>query len=127
MLLFCVVVHAGCSSGQGSSPNFDAIPNIPPEAQRYVSRSELGLLWPLEIGQGTIGCVSGAVVSAIQGVDYALNDAARSRGYRPIDPIWEDRTEGWPSNPLKRISQDMRKRIYAELAACQKSQKAVSA
>jgi hypothetical protein len=35
--------------------------------------------------------------------------------------MWEDRTEGWPSNPLKRIPQDTRKRIYAEIAACDKA------
>ena len=127
MLLICFVVSTGCSSDQGSSPSQESIAGVPPEAQRYVSRSELGVLWPLEIGQGTIGCVSGAIVFRGQGIDYALNDAARSRGFRPIDPIWEDRTEGWPSNPLKRIAQDMRKRIYAELAACQKAQDAVSA
>jgi len=62
-----------------------------------------------------------------QGIDYALNDAARSRGIRPIDPIWEDRSEGWPSNPLKRIPQDTRKRVYAEFAACQESQNSLSA
>ena len=127
MLLLCLLGSTGCSGGQGSSPSLDLIPGIPAEVQRYVSRSELGLLWPLEIGQGTIGCLSGAIVFRGQGIDYALNDAARSRGFRPIDPIWEDRTEGWPSNPLKRISQDMRKRIYAELAACQKAKGTVSA
>jgi hypothetical protein len=128
MLLLCSVVSTGCSSDQSSSStSLDPIPGIPTEAQRYVSRSELGLLWPLEIGQGTIGCVSGAIVFRGQGINYALNDAARSRGFRPIDSIWEDRTEGWPSNPLKRIAQDMRKRIYAELATCQKAQDSVSA
>lgn len=118
--LVFILIAGGCGAERDLSAPLDPIPDLPRSAQRKVSRGELGLQWPFEVGQGTIGCAAGAVVFRSQGIDYALNDAAKSLGFRPVEPIWEFRTEGWPSNPLKRIPQDQRKKIFTDFVACKK-------
>jgi hypothetical protein len=118
---FCLLLTFGACGERRAAPVTDRIRSIPYEAQRRVSRAELGLLWPLKPGTGTIGCLSGAIVFRTGGIDYALNDLAKSRGFVAIDRIWESRSEGPPSNPLKRITQDRRKQIFAELRACEKT------
>jgi hypothetical protein len=119
--LVLILIAGGCIGERDSSALLDPIPDIPRSAQRRVSRGQLGLQWPFKVGQGTIGCASGAMVFRSQGINYALNDAAKSRGFSPVDPIWEFRSEGWPSNPLKRIPQDLRKKIFTDFVACKKA------
>jgi hypothetical protein len=102
---------------QGPRRPVDPISDVPETQQRAIDRSEFGLRWPLTMGQGTLGCASGAVVFRGAGRNYAVNDAAKARGFAAIDPIWL-RNEGRPTNPLGRITQDERQRIFAAAAAC---------
>ena len=116
--VFCVLaLSSACSSG-GARTIADPIPDIPRNQQRTIDRSELGLSWPLSVGTGTLGCSSGAVVFRAGGVNYALNDAARSRSLAAVDPIWQFQSSGPPSNPLKGVNQDQRMRVFSESAAC---------
>lgn len=67
---------------------------------RRVTAAELGDRWPLTVREGKIACIPGPVVPGIRRVDavvlhsrgktYALNGAAKSRGYLPIEPIWKN-------------------------------------
>ena len=115
------LLAAGCNGQKARSSSVDYVSGIAIDAQKEVVRRELGLQWPLEVGKGTLACESGAVFFRSGGIDYAVNDSAKARGVRPIDPIWEFRSEGWPSNPLKRITQDTRRRIFSELLACERT------
>lgn len=65
----------------------------------------------------TLGCMASAVVFRTAGRSYAVNDAAKSRGLLAIDPIWAFQSEP-PTNPLGRITQDERQRIFAASTAC---------
>jgi hypothetical protein len=98
-------------------PVKDRIADMPASQQMAISRRELTNSWPFIPGAGALGCLSGAVVFRADGVSYALNDAARSRGYAPVDPIVLT-TPGPPSNPLGRIKQDERMRVFAAADAC---------
>lgn len=95
----------------------DPIPDVPATQQRVTSRGEFPDLWPFIPGSGTIGCVSNAVAFRAQGVTYALNDAARARGYVSVDPIVVTRSAG-PTNPLGRLRQDERMQVFAASEVC---------
>jgi hypothetical protein len=88
------------------------------EQQRAIARSEFGFRWPFTVGLGTLGCVSGAIVFQNGGRRYALNDAARPQATAPIESIQEFRSGGPPTNPLGRLRQEDRQRIFAASAAC---------
>jgi uncharacterized protein DUF2511 len=96
----------------------DPIPDTPENQQRTVGRSEFRWQWPFTVGTGTLGCTSGAVVFRTAGVSYALNDAARSRGFASIEPIRQIGSSGPPRDPLARLPQDQRMQIFAQSAAC---------
>ena len=56
---------------------------------RRVSAAELGDRWPLTVAEGYVDCVAPkAAVFRTDGVTYALNGVAKSRGYGEIEPIW---------------------------------------
>jgi hypothetical protein len=95
----------------------DPIDGIPAAQQRAISRFDFQDDWPFEPGVGTLACSTGAVVFRANGTTYALNDTARSRGYASADPIRLAQS-GAPSNPLRRIRQEDRVRIFRELRAC---------
>ena len=95
----------------------DRIADIPVNQQMAISRRELTDKWPFIPAAGALGCLSDAVVFRAGGVTYALNDAARSRGYAPVDPIVLT-TPGPPSHPLARIKQDERMQVFAAADAC---------
>jgi hypothetical protein len=84
-----------------------------------VNRSEFRYAWPLSIGVGTLGCVGNAVVFRANGVSYALNEAAASRGFAAVAPIRQTQGSGPPANPLRRLTQDNRMRIFSAFAACE--------
>lgn len=108
-----------CACGGGSSARqiTDPIPDVPSTQQRAVSRHDFGWYWPLAAGAGTLGCSSGAVVFRAAGVTYALNDAAKARRYADVTSI-HNAASSAPTNPLKRLRQDDRMRIFADAAAC---------
>lgn len=95
----------------------DPIPGLAATQQRTISRHDFRDDWPFEPGTGTLGCIAGAVVFRIRGVSYALNDAARARGYVSVDPIVVSQSRQ-PSNPLGRIRQDERMRIFRASTDC---------
>ena len=97
-------------------PIADPIPDVPLTQQRAVQRHDFDPGWPFEISAGTLGCSGGAVVFRTSGVTYALNDAARSRFASP-DPIRVFQSAA-PTNPLGRITQEERMRIFAASSAC---------
>lgn len=111
------LLSAACSGEGSPKPVADPIAGIPPSQQRVVSRNEFRLVWPFSVGAGTIGCLSEAVVFRAGGVNYGLNDAARSRGFAAVDPVWLTHHVA-PSNPLSRVTQERRMEIFAELSAC---------
>jgi hypothetical protein len=106
---------AACS---GPSPPADPIPEVPLAQQRTIARSELGFRWPFTVGQGTLGCVSGAVIFQNGGRRYAVNDAAKPHATAGIESIQAFLSGGPPTNPLGRIRQEERQRIFAACAAC---------
>jgi hypothetical protein len=116
VLLTYVVACAACDSRFA-----EPIPEIPANQQRTVNRSSLSWQWPFTVGAGTLGCTSGAVVFRAGGVDYALNDVARSRGFASIDPVRRLASAGPPSDPLKRLPQNRRQEIFREAARCEDS------
>ncbi|MCA1649342.1 MAG: YebY family protein [Acidobacteria bacterium] len=117
--LVLLVLFSACD--KKASPQIgDRIPDIPVSQQRTVTRREFGWKWPLTVGVGTLGCISDAVVFRAGGVTYGLNLTATSRGFAPLDPIWATQSSG-PREPLKRLTQDQRMRIFAEASACEKA------
>ena len=117
--LILLVLSAACGESR-SQRIADPIPDVPANQQRTIARAEIGWKWPLSVGVGTLGCISDAVVFRAGGVTYALNEAATSRGFAPLDPIWATQSSG-PRDPLKRLTQDQRMRIFAEASACEKA------
>lgn len=97
----------------------DPIPGIPDNQQRTVSRSEFRWDWPFTVGTGTLGCASGAVVFRTEGTNYAVNDAAKARGFPTVEPIRQIQGSGPPSDPLKGVTQDQRMQIFAASRACE--------
>ena len=109
---------AACGPGANLA---DPIPEIPRAQQRTIDRSELRWQWPFTVGTGTLGCVDGAIVFRSTGTSYALNDLARSRGFASNESIRQIGASGPPSNPLSRLTQADRERIFAESIACERS------
>lgn len=53
-----------------------------------ISKTEYGEDWPFTVPQGYLKCVgTGVVVFASGGAEYALNGAAETGGYAPIEAI----------------------------------------
>ena len=120
----CVPIALAIVSACGSarSENLkDPIPEVPRQQQRTVDRSEFRWQWPFTVGTGTLGCVEGAIVFRSAGTNYALNAAARSRGLTSNESIRQIGASGPPSNPLRRLTQDNRERIFAESLACERT------
>ena len=117
--LILLVLSTACGESR-SQRIADPIPDVPANQQRTIARAEIGWKWPLSVGVGTLGCISDAVVFRARGVTYALNEAATSRGFAPLDPIWATQSSG-PRDPLKRLTQDQRMRLFAETSGCEKA------
>ena len=117
--LILLVLSAACGESR-SQRIADPIPDVFANQQRTIARAEIGWKWPLSVGVGTVGCISDAVVFRAGGVTYALNEAATSRGFAPLDPIWATQSSG-PRDPLKRLTQDQRMRLFAETSGCEKA------
>jgi hypothetical protein len=64
--------------------------------------------------------VSEAVVFRFDGVTYAVNDSAKSRGFPSIEPIRLTQSSRWQRDLLKRLPQDQRKQIFARSTACER-------
>jgi hypothetical protein len=119
-------LSTACGGGR-AEPVTDPIPDVPLAQQRIVDRSELRYQWPFTVGSGTLGCSSGAVVFRNAGTSYAVNDAARARGFTSIESIRVTQTAGPPSNPLARLKQSERERVFRQAADCEKTSAAETA
>jgi hypothetical protein len=117
LILLASVVACGACDSRFAEP----IPEIPGNQQRTVDRTSFGWHWPLTVGTGTLGCTSGAVIFRAGGVNYAVNEAARSGGFASIDPIRALASSGPPSDPLDRLPQNRRQEIFRDAARCEES------
>jgi hypothetical protein len=96
----------------------DPAHGIPLNQQRVVTQADFGADWPFEPAAGTLACIAGAVVFRAQGVDYALNEAASSRGYAPPGALVRMQRSRPPTNPLPGVRQDQRQKIFAASMQC---------
>jgi hypothetical protein len=107
---------AGC--GKSSPPIADPVEGIALTQQRTIDRNELGYKWPFDAGTGTIACDGGALFFRANGTTYALSRGAGTRGYADIDAIRRTQGSGPPSDPVSRLTQEERIRIFAQSSAC---------
>lgn len=115
-----LAIVSACVSARSENLT-EPIPEVPRQQQRTVDRSEFRWQWPFTVGTGTLGCVDGAIVFRSAGTNYALNAAARSRGFTSNESIRQIGGSGPPSNPLRRLTQDARERIFVESLACERT------
>ena len=101
------------------APNIaDPVEGVPLAQQRTIDRNELGYKWPFDAGTGTIACDGGALFFRTGGTTYALSRGAGTRGYAAIDTIRRTQGSGPPSDPVSRLTQEERMKIFAQSAAC---------
>ena len=116
-LRYGLAVVAMSAAACGADGPGDLIDGFPPAQQETVRRSSWRA-WPLSVVVGTLGCDRDAVVFRAAGTTYAVNDAARARGFAALDPILMPAPSPKPSNPLSRITQQDRTKIFEEASAC---------
>jgi hypothetical protein len=119
LIFIAIVIGSSAACQRADEPIRDPIPDIPVSQQRAVARTDFDWKWPFSIGRGTLGCTGTAIVFRHEGRTYALNDAARSRGYAIVDPIWRWQSSGLPRDPLRKLSQNDRQTVFAQLMACE--------
>jgi hypothetical protein len=101
--LVVVYAHAAAAEGQRSG---------------RVGRAEFGDRWPLTVEEGTLACSDGAVTFRTgSGKTFAVNGAARARGYRAIDPIWRMATKFSLQN---RLPEKQRRGFFASSVRCER-------
>ena len=94
------------------------MPGIPVTQQRTISRTDFGFKWPFEPGTGTIACDGGALAFRAGGTTYALSRGAGTRAYANIDAIRRRHDSGPPADPVSRLTQDTRMKLFAQSSAC---------
>lgn len=100
-----VVVSAHAAAVQGQTPG-------------HVGRADFGDRWPLTVAEGTLACSDGAVTFKTRdGRTYAVNGAARARGFRAIDPIWRKATKFTLQN---RLPEQQRRSFFAASVRCER-------
>jgi hypothetical protein len=107
---------AGCD--RSAEVVLDPVPGVPPEHQRTITRSELDYRWPFTVGGGTVACDGGVLAFRSNGTTYALVPGAATRGYANVDAIRAVQGSGPPTDPVSRLTQDVRTRIFAQTSAC---------
>jgi hypothetical protein len=110
------LVLSGC--GQQRATIAEPVEGVPLTQQRTIDRNELGYKWPFEMGTGTIACDGGALFFRTGGTTYALSRGAGTRGYADIDAIRRAQGSGPPSDPVSRLTQEERMKIFAQSSAC---------
>jgi len=111
-----MIALSGC--GKSAATIADPVEGIPPAQQRAIDRNELGYKWPFDAGTGTIACDGGALFFRTGGTTYALSRGAGTRGYADIDAIRRTQGSGPPSDPVSRLTQEERMKIFAQSSAC---------
>jgi hypothetical protein len=106
----------GC--GKQTPSIADPVEGVPLTQQRTITRNELGYKWPFDPGTGTIACDGGALFFRAGGTTYALSRGAGTRGYANIDAIRRTQGSGPPGDPVSRLTQEERMKIFAQSSAC---------
>lgn len=114
--LSALLLAIGCSSC--SSRITDPVPDIPLSQQRVITRVEQGWTWPFDPGVGTLACSRGAILFRAGGVIYGLNAAARNKGGADPEPIRLVDHSAQPSDPVRRLTQETRMRIFQDTESC---------
>ena len=96
----------------------DPVEGVPLAQQQTITRSDLAHKWPFTSGTGTIACDGGALFFRSGGITYALGRSAGTRGYANVDEIRLPEGSGPPSDPVSRITQDERMKVFVRLADC---------
>ena len=104
----------------------DPLEGVPLTQQRTITQSDLGYKWPFTVGAGTIACDGGALFFRAGGTTYALSQGAGTRGYANVNAIRRVQGSGPPSDPVSRITQDLRMKLFARRPACGAAADAVS-
>ena len=106
---------SACGSGDRA---IDPVEGISIVRQQTISRARLGFRWPLTPGAGTLACAEdGAILFRAGGVTYLVN------GHRPgaadIAPLRLAEPSPPPSNPVKRLKQNVRMDAFASMKQCE--------
>jgi O-antigen/teichoic acid export membrane protein len=88
-------------------------------ARLFLVRRFLGI-WPFDAAAGTLACKEEAVAFRTSGETYAINEAATRLGFRRVDVIVRLQRGGPPTNPLSRVRQEDRQRIFRQSMLCEK-------
>ena len=110
-----MLVCAACDAGVT-----DPVPDFPAAQQRAVTRAQFGLEWPFDAAAGTLACRDEAVAFRTNGETYAINEAAARLGFRRVDVMVRLQRGGPPTNPLSRLRQEERQRIFRQSMLCEK-------
>jgi hypothetical protein len=94
------------------------IAGVPLTQQRTINRAELGFKWPFDVGTGTIACAGGEVFFRSGGSTYALTKGVGTDGYPNVDALRRVQGSGPPSDPVSRLTQDMRMKLFAQVSGC---------
>jgi hypothetical protein len=114
-----VVLVVACGSQDRPS---DPIDGIRWARQKTVNRAQLGFEWPLSPGTGTLACADdGAILFRTGGVIYAVS--GRPSGAADITPLRVHQPSPLPTNPVKRLTQDVRMDAFASLGAMPRRQR----
>jgi hypothetical protein len=116
--LTLAAVVALCACGRKEPAVTDPMAGVPVRQQQTISRQEMGHTWPFTVGTGTVACDGGALFFRAGGTTYALSKGAGTRGYANIDAIRLTQGSGPPSDPVSRLTQDVRMKIFASAADC---------
>ena len=116
--LVALALNVSCAASGIGSPGGAA--EALPKNEREIDRSEFRFQWPFTKGTGTLACDSGAVVIRTAGVTYGLNEEAAKRGFPSVTPILSQQTIQ-PTNPLRRLPQDDRERVFMSAVRCDKA------
>jgi hypothetical protein len=118
--LLLVIIAYGCNGTSGQVT--DPIADVPVAQQRFITRQHYGWRWPFIVGVGTLACTDGAVLFRANGVTYGLNPLGRTRGFGNPDSIRGIAAGGPPTNPLRRLNQDVRMRVFQAAESCRQAQ-----
>jgi hypothetical protein len=95
----------------------DPIAGIPLARQQTISRAQFGFRWPLSPGTGTLACAEdGVILFRTSGVTYVVQgDRTRAAD---LSPLRLPEASSLPSNPVKRLTQNVRMDAFASLQRC---------
>jgi hypothetical protein len=112
-----IALLAACGSQDRVSEPID---DIRPVRQKTITRAQLGFEWPLSPGIGTLACPDdGAILFRTGGVIYGVSGS--HPGAADITPLRVHEPSPLPSNPVRRVTQNVRMDAFALLERCRAS------